>query len=101
MTANNRRATDRQVGGDHYHKLGVYQPWEVLKAWLTPEEYRGYMKGTIIAYLARERDKGGNADIAKAAHTGEALVEFLDELDRRIEDGNLQDQSRASSAERR
>lgn len=48
-----------QEGGDHYKKLGAYQPWEVLRAWLTPEEFRGYMKGTAIAYLARERDKGG------------------------------------------
>ena len=56
-------ALDTQVGGDHYKKLGVYQPWEVLKHWLTPEEFRGYMKGTAIAYLARERDKGGMEDI--------------------------------------
>lgn len=71
-------AIDRQVGGDHYKKLGQYQPWEVLKAWLTPEEFRGYMKGTVIAYLARERDKGGDQDIAKSAHTLEALVEYLE-----------------------
>lgn len=58
-----------QVGGDHYKKLGPYQPWEVLARWLTPEELRGFAKGTVIAYLARERDKGGDADIAKAQHT--------------------------------
>jgi len=71
-------AIDTQIGGDHYKKLGQYQPWEVLKAWLTPEEFRGYMKGTVIAYLARERDKGGDQDIAKSAHTLEALVEYLE-----------------------
>jgi len=67
---------DIQEGGDHYKKLGNYQPWEVLKAWLTPEEFRGYMKGTAIAYLARERDKGGMLDIKKAAHTLQGLVEL-------------------------
>lgn len=65
---------DVQIGGDHYKKLGAYQPWQVLQAWLTPEEFRGYMKGTAIAYLARERDKGGDMDIEKSKHTLEGLL---------------------------
>lgn len=69
-------ALDTQVGGDHYKKLGDYQPWEVLRRWLTPEEFHGYLKGSAIAYLARERDKGGNEDIGKAMHTLQALLEF-------------------------
>jgi guanylate kinase len=44
---------------------------------LTPEEFRGYMKGTAIAYLAREQDKGGMLDIKKAGHTLQGLVELL------------------------
>jgi len=70
-------ALDIQEGGDHYKKLGAYQPWEVLRRWLTPEEFRGYMKGTAIAYLAREQDKGGMLDIKKAGHTLQGLVELL------------------------
>ncbi len=70
-------ALDTQEGGDHYKKLGEYQPWEVLRRWLSPEEFRGYMKGTAIAYLARERDKGGVLDIKKAAHTLRGLTELL------------------------
>ena len=70
-------ALDTQVGGDHYKKLGAYQPWEVLRRWLTPEEFRGYMKGTAIVYLAREQDKGGMLDIKKAGHTLQGLVELL------------------------
>lgn len=71
-------ALDVQEGGDHYKKLGAYQPWEVLRHWLTPEEFRGYMKGTAIAYLAREQDKGGMLDIRKAGHTLQGLVELLE-----------------------
>ena len=71
-------ALDVQEGGDHYKKLGAYQPWEVLRRWLTPEEFRGYMKGTAIAYLAREQDKGGMLDIKKAGHTLQGLVELLE-----------------------
>lgn len=58
-----------QFGGDHYKTLGEYQPWEVLQRWMTPEEFRGYMKGTAVAYLARENQKGGDLDIEKAIHT--------------------------------
>lgn len=64
-----KSAKDVQIGGDHYKKLGHHQPWEVLATWMTPEELRGYMKGTVIAYLAREQDKGGDTDVAKACHT--------------------------------
>jgi hypothetical protein len=70
-------AKDTQVGGDHYKKLGMYQPWEVLEHWLTPEEFRGYMKGTAIAYLAREKDKGGDMDVSKATHTLQGFLETL------------------------
>jgi uncharacterized protein DUF3310 len=65
-------ALNQQIGGDHYKKLGIYQPWEVFAVWLTPEELRGYMKGTVIAYLARE--KGGHEDIEKAKHTMELYL---------------------------
>lgn len=72
------KASDTQVGGDHYKTMGDFQPWDVLAQWLTPEEYRGYQKGVAIAYLARERSKGGDQDIRKAAHHLQRLVEELD-----------------------
>lgn len=70
-------ALDTQVAGDHYKILGAYQPWEVAAYWLTPDELRGYMKGTVIAYFARERDKGGITDMRKAAHTFAIFEEML------------------------
>lgn len=72
-------ALDTQHGGDHYKQLGDYQPWQVLKAWLTEEEFRGYMKGTAVERLARERNKGGDLDIQKATHTLHAFLEMKDE----------------------
>lgn len=74
MTAS---ANDTQHGGDHYKKLGQFQPWDVLQAWLTPEEYRGWQKGVAIVYLARERDKGGDEDIMKAGHHLTKLIEVM------------------------
>lgn len=72
-------ALNEQQGGDHYRKYGNYQPWQVFSQWLTPEELKGYMKGTVIAYLAREADKGGRLDIEKARHTLEIYLELTRE----------------------
>ena len=74
MAVPGKSANDYQEGGDHYRVLAV-QPWDALKAWLTPDEYRGYMKGTVIAYIARERSKGGDLDLRKARHYLEKLLE--------------------------
>lgn len=71
-------ALGNQAGGDHYKKLGAYQPWQVLHRWLTPEELKGFIKGTVIAHLAREDDKGGGLDIEKAKHTLELYLELTD-----------------------
>jgi len=68
-----------QVGGDHYKKFGDYQPWQVLAKWLSKDELKGFMKGTVISYLAREEDKGGRLDIEKAKHTLELYLELTKE----------------------
>ena len=69
-------ALDSQVGGDHYKKLGDFQPWSVFHKWLTPEELKGFMKGTVISYLQRESDKGQREGIEKAAHTLQLYLEL-------------------------
>lgn len=69
-------ALTSQIGGDHYTKLGIYQPWEVFKRWMTPEELKGAMKKEVFSYLARERDKGGRQDIEKAMHTLQIYLEL-------------------------
>jgi hypothetical protein len=66
---------DRQVGGDHYLNMGV-QPWDAARAWTTLDEYRGYLRISAIAYLARAGHKGlAEDDYRKAAHYLEALLE--------------------------
>lgn len=72
------KASEKQVDGTHYKDMGDFQPWDVLKHWLTPEEYRGYQKGVAIGYLARERSKGGDTDIRKAIHHLQRLEEEFD-----------------------
>jgi len=39
---------------------------EAIEAQLTPEEYRGYLKGNVAKYLWREKYKGGVQSLQKA-----------------------------------
>lgn len=69
-------ANSYQVGGEHYHNKGSYQPWNVMEAWMTPEEFRGFLKGNAIKYLARSNEKGGLQDLQKAQHYLAKLIEL-------------------------
>ncbi len=54
-----------------------YEVIKVLKAWLTPEEFRGFCKGNIHKYLARANGKGKPIeDAAKAAWYARELNNF-------------------------
>ena len=68
-------ANDRQVGGDHYHQIGI-QPWAVMESVLSREEFIGYLKGNIIKYGMRAGRKEGTDDAAKAWHYKQKLEEF-------------------------
>ncbi len=63
----------------HYGGDTLYEVIKVLKVWLTPEEYIGFLKGNTIKYLARERKKGGSTDIAKAKWYQDELDKFVGE----------------------
>lgn len=63
-------ALDTQVAGDHYKKLKI-QPVEYIYA-----NNIGYLEGNVIKYITRWRDKGGNADLLKARHYIDLLLEL-------------------------
>ena len=65
----------KQIGGDHYTRLEI-QPWEAMQAWMTPEEFRGFLKGNVIKYLART--KNPKDDLLKAQHYLEKLNSLED-----------------------
>lgn len=67
-------ANDEQIGGDHYLKHKV-QPWDAMEDWMTPEQFSGFMRGCIIKYLARYRDKSGVEDLKKARHYLNKFIE--------------------------
>ena len=64
---------DTQVGGEHYRQHAV-QPWDAMESWLSEEEFCGFLRGNVIKYIARYRDKGGVQDLKKAAHYLDKLI---------------------------
>jgi hypothetical protein len=64
---NGTRADDLQVSGNHYKEMPI-QPWAVMESVLTPEEFRGFLKGNIIKYAMRAGRKEGSNDAGKASH---------------------------------
>lgn len=63
-------ALTKQISGDHYKKLKI-QPIEFIHANGIP-----FAEGCAIKYLCRWRDKGGLADLEKAKHFIELLIEL-------------------------
>jgi hypothetical protein len=72
---NGTRADDLQIGGDHYKEMGV-QPWAVMEAVLTREEFIGFLKGNVIKYSMRNGKKG-EFDAGKCTHYMQKLKEVL------------------------
>lgn len=65
-----------QVGGTHYKDMSI-EPWELLEALLTPEEFIGFLKGSMTKYVLRAGRKPGASDDAdKARHYLQKLQEF-------------------------
>lgn len=70
MTPNGTEETSnsKQVGGDHYRS--EIQVWDFVVA-----NGIGYLEGNAIKYLARWRKKGGLADLEKAQHYIQKIIE--------------------------
>jgi len=59
-------AEDVAVNRPLHYTQGAVECIDAIEAALTPEEFRGFLKGNIIKYVWRERQKHGNSSIAKA-----------------------------------
>ncbi len=74
---NGTSADDIQHGGTHYKDM-VIQPWAVMEAVLTHEEFVGFLKGNIIKYSLRQGKKD-SPDADKAKHYMQKLSEIKGE----------------------
>lgn len=68
-------ALDVQISGNHYKDLKI-QPVEFIHANNIP-----FLEGNVIKYVTRWRNKNGLADLAKAKH----YIDLLIELETRLE----------------
>jgi hypothetical protein len=59
----------------HYTDGGI-ECIEAIEAQLTPEEFRGYLKGNCAKYLWRERHKGGVESLKKNSWYLDRLIQF-------------------------
>lgn len=66
----NISALDKQVSGSHYKDKGI-QPIVYIHA-----NDLGFCEGNVIKYVTRHKDKNGAADIRKAIHYLELLLEL-------------------------
>lgn len=69
------------INPNHYIFGGI-ETIEYLKAKLTPEEYRGFLKGNVLKYVSREAEKNGLEDLKKDKWYLDKLIEF--ENDRKL-----------------
>lgn len=63
-------AMAKQVGGSHYKDKGI-QPIIYIHA-----NNLGFCEGNVVKYVTRWRDKNGIADLEKAKHYIELLIEM-------------------------
>ena len=71
------KASDPVNKPDHYTHGGI-ETFDYIKAKLTPEEYKGYLKGNALKYLSRAPYKGEETqDYAKTR----VYVDLLSGLD--------------------
>jgi len=73
IMTNDQKADDIQAGGTHYKEMDV-QPWAVMEAVLTEDEFIGYLKGNVIKYGMRQGRKD-SPDAEKCKHYIQKLKE--------------------------
>ena len=64
------------VNNPEHYTAGGIECIAAIEAALTPEEFRGYLKGNILKYVWRERRKGQTESIKKAEWYSKYLIEF-------------------------
>lgn len=63
----------------HYTSASI-ECIEAIAAQLSPDEYRGFLKGNVCKYLWREKQKGGLQSLKKAEWYLDRLIAFEEAL---------------------
>jgi hypothetical protein len=65
------------VNSPYHYSQGEIECIDAIKAALSKEEFKGFLKGNILKYLWREDKKGGVIDLQKAQYYLNYLVDLL------------------------
>lgn len=68
-------ATDLVNSPPHYQSASGIECIEAIKAQMSDEEYRGYLRGNVVKYLWRYQQKGGKQSLEKARWYLDKLIE--------------------------
>lgn len=68
------KASEVQIGGDHYKSLPI-QPGEYIR-----KNGIGWYEGNAIKYITRHKQKGGKQDIEKAIHYLQLVLEEYEDV---------------------
>ena len=64
------KATDTQIGGTHYKDMPI-QPVEYIHA-----NKLSFLEGNVVKYITRHKAKNGKADVEKALHYCQLILEL-------------------------
>lgn len=62
----------------HYKREGGVECIEAIRSALTPDEYRGYLKGNCVKYVWRERFRNGLQDVQKLGWYAAELARHIE-----------------------
>lgn len=67
-----------EVNRPEHYTAGSIECIDAIQAALTPEEFRGFLKGNVFKYNWRERKKGGKQSLEKAQWYLAKLLEVVE-----------------------
>lgn len=69
------------VNHPEHYTFGDIECFDAMKAQMSPEEFRGYLRGCAIKYIWRFQHKGGVLDLEKAVAYLQRLIQKLKEAE--------------------
>ena len=67
---------DDSVNHPSHYTQGTVECIDAIESSMTPEEFRGYLKGCLMKYIWRYQHKGGMEDLKKARWYLDRLIKF-------------------------
>jgi len=64
------------VNNPEHYASGKIECIDAIESALTPEEFRGFLKGNVMKYIWRERKKSGVESLRKAEWYQKRLIKF-------------------------